>query len=141
MVMEWNLGESVKERRIRYAGVFLLMLFAEVFIALFINDRIIRPYVGDILVVILVYFAVRVVIPTGCRLLAGICVCIRSAGGGASVFFILRRSWAWQDVPVIGTVLGSTFDWKDIVCYALGCLGLGVYQWARRYMRRMGFKG
>lgn len=138
MVMEWNLGESVKERRIRYAGVFLLMLFAEVFIALFINDRIIRPYVGDILVVILVYFAVRVVIPTGCRLLP-VYVFVFAVLVEALQYFHFAEALGVADVPVIGTVLGSTFDWKDIVCYALGCLGLGVYQWARRYYEKNGF--
>lgn len=138
MAMEWNLGESLKERRIRYAGVFLLMLFAEVFIALFINDRIIRPYVGDILVVILVYFAVRVVIPNGCRLLP-VYVFVFAAMVEVLQYFHFAEALGVADVPVIGTVLGSTFDWKDLVCYALGCLGLGVYQWARRYYEKNGF--
>lgn len=138
MVMEWKIDGSVKERRIRYAGVFLLMLFAEVFIALFIKDRFIRPYVGDILVVILVYFAVRVVIPTGCRLLP-VYVMVFAVLVEVLQYFHFAEVLGVADVPVIGTVLGSTFDWKDIVCYALGCLGLGVYQWARRYYERIGF--
>lgn len=136
--MEWKIDGSVKERRIRYAGVFLLMLFAEVFIALFIKDRFIRPYVGDILVVILVYFAVRVVIPTGCRLLP-VYVLVFAVFVEVLQYFHFAEALGVADVPVLGTVLGSTFDWKDIVCYALGCLGLGVYQWARRYYEKIGF--
>ena len=138
MVMEWKIDGSVKERRIRYAGVFLLMLFAEVFIALFIKDRFIRPYVGDILVVILVYFAVRVVVPTGCRLLP-VYVLVFAVLVEVLQYFHFAEVLGVADVPVLGTVLGSTFDWKDIGCYALGCLGLGIYQWARRYYERIGF--
>lgn len=138
IAMEWNWSGSIKERRVRYAGVFLLMLFAEVFIALFIRDRFIRPYVGDILVVILVYFAVRVVIPTGCRLLP-LYVLIFAVLVEVLQYFHFAEALGVADVPVLGTVLGSTFDWKDIVCYALGCVGLGVYQWIRRYYEREGF--
>lgn len=136
--MEWKIDGSVKERRIRYAGVFLMMLFAEVFIALFIKDQFIRPYVGDILVVILVYFAVRVVIPTGCRLLP-VYVFVFAVLVEVLQYFHFAEALGVADVPVIGTILGSTFDWKDIACYALGCLGLGIYQWARRYYERIGF--
>lgn len=138
IVMDKNLEGSVKERRIRYAGVFLMMLFAEVFIALFIKDGLIRPYVGDILVVILVYFAVRVVVPTGCRLLP-VYVLIFAVLVETLQYFHFAKMLGVDKVPVIGTVLGSTFDWKDMVCYALGCLGLGIYQWARRYYEKFGF--
>lgn len=114
------------------------MLFAEVFIALFIRDRFIRPYVGDMLVVILVYFAVRVVIPTGYRLLP-VYVMIFAVLVEVLQYFHFAELLGVADVPVLGTILGSTFDWKDILCYGLGCLGLGIYQWARRYYERMGF--
>lgn len=136
--MEWTWEGTIKERRIRYAGVFLLMLFAEVFIALFIRDRFIRPYVGDILVVVLVYFAVRVAVPTGCRLLP-VYVLIFAVVVEGLQYFHFSEVLGVADVPVLGTVLGATFDWKDIVCYALGCIGLGIYQWARWYYEKQGF--
>lgn len=37
----------------------------EVLIALYVRDRFIRPYVGDMLVVVLVYSFVRIFLPTG----------------------------------------------------------------------------
>lgn len=138
IVMEWNWSGSIKERRVRYAGVFLLMLFAEVFIALFIKDRFIRPYVGDILVVILIYFAVRVAVPVGCRLLP-VYVFLFAVLVEVLQYFHFAEVLGVEDVPVLKTILGSTFDWKDIVCYALGGLGLEIYQWARRFYEREGF--
>ena len=38
-----------------YFSFFVLLFIIEVLIALFVNDRLIRPYVGDFLVVILIY--------------------------------------------------------------------------------------
>ena len=26
-------------------------------------------------------------------------------------------------------LMGATFDWKDIVCYGIGCILLGIYEW------------
>ena len=42
-----------------YFLYFILLLFVEVMIALFVNDQIIRPFVGDFLVVILLYCLVK----------------------------------------------------------------------------------
>ena len=47
----------------------MILFFVELFIALFVRDRFIRPYFGDVLVVILVYTAVRVVFPEKPKLL------------------------------------------------------------------------
>jgi uncharacterized membrane protein len=37
----------------------VILFLVELFIALFVNDRFIRPYVGDFLVVILIYCFIR----------------------------------------------------------------------------------
>lgn len=42
--------KSIFHKRIMYAAAFLILLAAEVLIALFVRDRFIRPYGGDILV-------------------------------------------------------------------------------------------
>ena len=41
--------------RRRYGLVFLLLLGVEIVIALFVHDRFVRPYLGDVLVVWVVY--------------------------------------------------------------------------------------
>ena len=50
-------------KRLLNLALFLTMLVTEVLIALFIHDSFIRPYVGDVLVVAVVYFFLRIFIP------------------------------------------------------------------------------
>ncbi|MBB6426457.1 DUF2809 domain-containing protein, partial [Sphingopyxis sp. JAI128] len=47
--------------RPRYALAALLLFLIEVAIALWVRDRFVRPYLGDVLAVILVYLALRAV--------------------------------------------------------------------------------
>jgi hypothetical protein len=42
-----------------YAGLSMLLLLTEIAIAVFVHDGIIRPYIGDLLVVILIYCFIR----------------------------------------------------------------------------------
>lgn len=136
--MEWNRTGTIRERRVRYFGVFLVWLFAEVFIALFIRDSLIRPYLGDILAVQLVYFAVRIWKPTGVRLLPLYVFAFACLIEGMQYMGAAELLGAAGDA-VVGVVMGTTFDWVDVVCYGLGCLGLAVYQMGRRYYERLGF--
>ena len=53
------------KKRIFYIISFLVIFCMEVLIALYVRDRFIRPYVGDMLVVVLVYSFVRIFLPTG----------------------------------------------------------------------------
>ena len=57
------------KRRICYAAATVLLVITEVLIALYVHDDFVRPYVGDVLVVIAVYCAVRIFIPVKCKLL------------------------------------------------------------------------
>ena len=53
------------EKRIFYIISFLMIFCIEVLIALYVRDSFVRPYMGDALVVVLVYSFVRIFIPTG----------------------------------------------------------------------------
>lgn len=56
-------------KRLKYLIAFLLMFAVEVLIAAFVHDGFVRPYLGDVFVVILIYFFVRIFFPEGIRLL------------------------------------------------------------------------
>ncbi|MGL5821079.1 MAG: DUF2809 domain-containing protein, partial [Sarcina sp.] len=43
----------------KYLLAFIVLLSIEVFIALFVKDNFIRPYVGDILVVVVLYVFIK----------------------------------------------------------------------------------
>ena len=59
----------MKNKRLLYAAIFCGLLAIEVCIALFIHDAFIRPYVGDMLVTLLLCCLCRIVVPCKIRLL------------------------------------------------------------------------
>ena len=61
------------KKRLLYLIMTLILLVVEVLIALYVHDDFIRPYIGDVLVVIVIYTFIRVFIPDGFRILP-ICI-------------------------------------------------------------------
>lgn len=116
--------------RILYAVATLLLLLTEVFIALYVHDDFIRPYVGDVLVVIVIYTFIRMIIPEKCRLLP-LYIFIFAAGVELLQLANITEILGVEDNQFLKTLIGSVFDIKDIVCYAAGCVILGVYEWVR----------
>ena len=113
--------------RIVYAFITVLLLAVEVMIALFVHDRFIRPYFGDMLVVVVIYTFVRIFIPEKYRLLP-LFVFIFSAGVEVLQYFEIVQRLGLGGNIFLRTLLGSTFDPKDIACYAVGCVVLGIYE-------------
>lgn len=105
----------------KYLRITLLLLVTEILIALFVHDGFIRPYLGDVLVVMLIYCFVKsffniAVLP---------CVLI-------VLLFAYTIEWL-QYVKLIQllhlekstlakTVLGTSFAWQDLVAYTIGTL-------------------
>lgn len=113
--------------RIKYGIAFALLLLIEVIIALYVHDSFIRPYVGDMLVVILVYSFTRIFIPEKCRLLP-LYVFLFAAGVEVLQYFKLVHVLGLEDNRFLRIVLGSVFDLKDIACYGAGCILLEVFE-------------
>ncbi|RZJ68089.1 MAG: DUF2809 domain-containing protein [Flavobacterium sp.] len=96
-------------------GIFIV----EVLIALYVDDAIIRPYVGDILVVILIYAFVRAFFDVSVK--------VAAIGTLAFAFFIEFLQFL-QIVDKLGlhgnrmarTVIGTSFSWGDLVMYVIG---------------------
>ena len=57
------------KKRFFYLIATLILLSIEVLIALYVHDDFIRPYVGDAIVVIVIYTFIRIFMPEKCRLL------------------------------------------------------------------------
>lgn len=108
------------KKRIVYLLCALILLTAECLIGAFIRDRFIRPYVGDVLVTVLLCCLIRVLWPNGSRLLP-VWVLLFSGAVECSQLLDLPALLG-LDGPIWATVLGSTFDWKDLLCYAAGCV-------------------
>lgn len=93
----------------------------EVAIALFVRDRFVRPYLGDVLAVVLVYCGLRAVLPLRVLPAAVLAFAI-----GALIEFgqavNLLDLIGLRGNPVIAVVLGGSFEWLDFVAYAAGAL-------------------
>nr|WP_288829133.1 DUF2809 domain-containing protein [uncultured Clostridium sp.] len=113
--------------RIKYAIAFVLLLIVEVMIALYVHDSFVRPYVGDMLVVILVYSFTRIFIPERCRLLP-LYVFLFAAGVEVLQYFKLVQVLGLESNRFMRIVLGSVFDIKDIVCYGAGSILLELFE-------------
>ncbi|MCU0525397.1 MAG: DUF2809 domain-containing protein [Elainella sp. Prado103] len=111
----------------KYFYYAILLFVTEVYIALFFNDRIIRHWVGDVLVILLIYCFLRTfwkirVTPAIVGVFGFAC--------GIEVLqaFDLVGRLGLRHNRLVATVLGTTFDWKDILAYALGAAIVLVWE-------------
>ena len=111
----------MKNKRFAYSAIFLLLLAVEVCIALFVNDSLVRPYVGDMLVTLLLCCLCRVIVPCKVRLLP-VYVFIFAACVEIGQYFDLVALLGLADNRIISIALGRTYSWMDLVCYAAGCM-------------------
>ncbi len=105
----------------KYFTGFVLVFLIEAFIAVYVRDNFIRPFLGDVLVVVLIYFFVRSVtarlhkrLPYYVFLFAAFVEFLQSLN--------IVRLLGLEGNKIASLVIGSTFDWADIACYAVGCL-------------------
>ena len=117
-------------KRLLNLAVFLALLLIEVLIALFVHDSFIRPYVGDVLVVAVVCFFLRIFIPEKYPWLPAAVFAFAVLVEGLQYVRLAERLGITH--PVLRTVLGAVYDTRDIVCYGVGCIVLAAYERARR---------
>ena len=96
-----------------------LLFVIEIFIAVYVHDRVIRPYLGDYLVVIMLYcflrsFANISIFP------ACILVLLFSYLVEFVQYFRLIEFLGLQDSRLATTVLGNSFEWIDLIAYSAG---------------------
>ena len=103
----------------RYAYYTVILFLVEVFIAIFINDSFIRPFIGDVLVVMLIYCLVKTFWKIRCRT-AALSVLAFACTIEILQYFNLVDVLGLQKYQPIAIAIGSTFDWKDIIAYLLG---------------------
>lgn len=126
-------GLTIMQKRMVYLVLTVILLAVEVLIALFVHDRIIRPYVGDMLVVVVVYTFVRIWIPDSVRLLP-LYVFFFATGVEVLQYFNLVELLGVSDNRFLCILLGTSFDVKDILCYAAGCILVWVVERKVRHL-------
>ena len=96
---------------------FLVIFLLELYIGLYVKDAIIRPYLGDILVIPLIFSFINIFIKVNNKILIKV------------VFFaiIIEILQYFKIVDllqihnkILRIIIGSTYDIKDILCYIIG---------------------
>jgi len=95
------------------------MFLVELIIAIFINDSFIRPFIGDTLVIILLYLFIRMFfVCKKTKVVIGVLLFsyLVEIGQYYNLVSILKL----QDITVARIVIGSTFDVVDLFAYSVG---------------------
>ena len=117
---------EIKNRlRVIYGVLFIIILIVEILIALFVHDNFIRPYVGDMLVTVLICSFARFFIPEKIKVLP-ILVFLFSTLVEIGQYFDFVKLLGLDDNLFISTLLGRTFSVADLICYAMGCILFAV---------------
>lgn len=103
-------------KRLPYLFGFIFFLVVEVLIALFVHDKFVRSYIGDVLVVVVIYLFVRIFISEKYKFLS--IFVFAFAVGVCQFFHIVERIGLFDNI--FRGLIGSTFDVKDIICYGMG---------------------
>jgi len=105
----------------KYFYFTLILLLIEVCIAVFVNESFIRPFIGDVLVVILIYCFVRAFCNIHSSILA-FSILAFSCTIEILQYFNFVNKLGLQKYKILAVALGSTFDWKDIIAYTIGII-------------------
>jgi hypothetical protein len=105
----------------KYFYFTVLLFLIEVCIAVFLNDSFIRPFMGDFLVVILIYYFIRAFWNIHSYIVA-LSVFAFSCTIEILQYFHFVNKLGWQNNKIAVIILGTKFDWKDIIAYATGII-------------------
>ncbi len=98
-----------------------MLFLIELLIALVVNDKIIRPFVGDVLVVILIYCFLRIFLNAnywkvafGVLLFACLIETLQ--------YFDYVKLLGLENNKILSVALGRIFEWLDFIAYFTGFL-------------------
>lgn len=118
---------------LRYLSLFTLLLITEVLIAIYVHDSFVRPYLGDTLIVVVIYafimsvvdyaynFQTKTLVATLALLFSFVIEGLQAAS------FIYRIGLG--DVGWARLIFGTSFSWWDILAYLCGYLGILLVEW------------
>ncbi len=115
----------MRSRRVTYFIITIVLLIIEVLIALFVHDSFVRPYVGDVLVVVVIYTFIRIFIPEKIKLLP-LYIFLFGTFVELMQYIDIVELLGLQDNRFFSVLIGTTFDIKDIICYGVGCLLIAI---------------
>jgi Protein of unknown function (DUF2809) len=113
----------------------IILFLIELYIALYVRDSFIRPYIGDTLVVILIYSIVRAFFSVSI-LNASTGVLIFSFGVEFLQYFKIVEILGLQLSSIARTVIGTSFAWADLLAYSLGFMMILCFEQLLKIYKR-----
>jgi hypothetical protein len=102
-----------------YFAIATLIFVIEVLIALFMHDRFIRPYLGDVLVVILIYCFLKSFLKLSVLTIA-LFVLVFSFSIEFLQFLNIIKILHLENSKIARTIIGTSFSWIDLLTYLIG---------------------
>lgn len=117
------------KKRLACGIVFLIILGIEILIGMFVRDRFVRPYLGDVLAVICVYFFAGIILPKKPKLLS---IWVTAFAFAVEFIQLTPLSDLLGKGSVLSIIVGGTFDISDLFCYLIGgsaclCFDLKIF--------------
>lgn len=117
----------MKSFRWGYLAIAVALFVIEVLIALFVHDAIIRPYCGDLLVVILIYCFLRFF-----RIISIKTAAIATLSLAFFIEFLQYLNTVdrlgLQQNRLVRTVIGTSFSLEDLLMYVAGIMVVLVFE-------------
>lgn len=112
---------------LKYLLLTLFIFLVEVSIATILKDIFfVRAYLGDVIVVILLYTFVKSFVEVNDqKLILGIL--LFSFLIEFAQYFNIAERLGFRRGSLMYIVIGNSFSWIDILCYAVGCLFLYIF--------------
>lgn len=107
------------KKRLVYLSLAAFVLAVEIIIGAYLKDGFVRPFLGDVLVAVLLCLVLRLFLLKWKWLpvaVFGLSLIVESTQ------LIRLDQKLGLEGTVAGIILGSTFDYLDILCYLLGCV-------------------
>ena len=105
----------------KYLLLTIIIFFIELAIALFVKDTVIRPFVGDVLVVVLIYCFFSIFLNFDhWKIAFGVLIfacCIEILQ-----YFDYVKLLGLENNRILSVAMGRTFEWTDFLAYFTGFL-------------------
>lgn len=113
------MSAATPKQKLMYLIAAIILFAIEVLIALYVRDDFIRPYIGDVLAIALLYTVLRAVSPLSV---------MQAIALTLAIAFAIEIAQALNFLDAIGLrnnafariILGGVFDYADLIAYAVG---------------------
>lgn len=116
--MVWN---NMIKFDVKYFALTISLFVIELIIALYVHDNFVRPYFGDVLVVILIYCFIKSFLKLKV-ITAALFVLLFAFTIEFLQYLNIVEKLGLQNSKIARTVIGTSFSWADILTYVMGII-------------------